>query len=338
MGSHESQTMHCPKLCALLIFGVALTVVSLDDSESELDSAHVIAGRRGGGGFLSAVGTFILSSNRAGNDELEDQDSGELEEENRGSSKMIGSSRTPAPTWALKSRLGHRLGQPTQAASIAAITSAAVKCSGNAQNQAQLNGTMDCETKSFKNKATHKGSECLDNLSSGKHYMSINNGLGACRPFNSIWAFGSVTTKDLTSNQSRSGIVTKAFVAHPNMASRTVGVFGFKRVLCNKNGGQCATFKNAVCIKCPEPIFAKIYEVHATVQEKSKFIDCCVLGHKQYKVEGKGWARDCAANMAANMTGTGAFTAFNDAAAELKEAYQCSGDDVGLALTLVSSA
>ena len=57
-------TMHCPKLCALLIFGVALTVVSLDDSESELDSAHVIAGRRGGSGFLSTVGSFMLSSNR----------------------------------------------------------------------------------------------------------------------------------------------------------------------------------------------------------------------------------------------------------------------------------
>jgi len=58
--------MHCPKLCALLILGVALTVVSLDDSESELDSAHVIAGLRN---------HFY----RAGNDELEDQDSGELE-------------------------------------------------------------------------------------------------------------------------------------------------------------------------------------------------------------------------------------------------------------------
>jgi len=88
MGKFLRRTMHCPKLCALLIFGVALTVVSLDDSESELDSSHVIAGRRGGrSGLLSTVGTFKLSSNRAGNDELEDQDSGELEY-NLGSSEM----------------------------------------------------------------------------------------------------------------------------------------------------------------------------------------------------------------------------------------------------------
>jgi len=54
-------------------------VVSLDVSESELDSSQVIPGRRGGGGFLSTAGSFMMSSNRAGNDELEDQDSEELE-------------------------------------------------------------------------------------------------------------------------------------------------------------------------------------------------------------------------------------------------------------------
>merc|ERR1740115_509165 len=200
--------------------------------------------------------------------------------------------------------------QQRKMAEAAPITSAAVKCSGNAQNQTQLNGTMDCETNPRRNRAGHKGSVCLDNLSSGKFYASMPMGDGMCRPFNSKGAFGSVTTKDLTwrSNQPRSGIVTKAFVAHPNKAKKEVGVFGFKRVLCNKNGGQCATFKNAVCIQCPVQIFASIFEEVATEEEKSKFIDCCVLGHKQYQVpsaldangkgqSGRGEAKNCSATM-----------------------------------------
>jgi len=81
-----------PKLCALLILGVALMVVSLDTSESELDSTHVIAGRRGRGGFMSTYGSFMLSSNRAGNDELEDQDSEELEYDDLGETQMSGDS------------------------------------------------------------------------------------------------------------------------------------------------------------------------------------------------------------------------------------------------------
>merc|ERR1740133_492204 len=81
-----------PKLCALLILGVALMVVSLDTSESELDSTHVIAGRRGRGGFMSTYGSFMLSSNRAGNDELEDQDSEELEYDGLGETQMSGDS------------------------------------------------------------------------------------------------------------------------------------------------------------------------------------------------------------------------------------------------------
>merc|ERR1712166_395366 len=101
---------------------------------------------------------------------------------------------------------------------------------------------MDCESKPVNRKM--KGSACLDNLSSGKFYQSAPEGRGRCLPFNGNLAFGSATVKDLTSNQPRSGIVTKGFVAHPNKASRAVGVFGFKRVLCNTNGGQCATFKN----------------------------------------------------------------------------------------------
>jgi len=243
------------------------------------------------------------------------------------------------------------------AASTAALTSADVKCRGNAQNQTQLKGTLDCESNPMSNKAVHKGSACLDNLSSGKYYNARANGVGQCRPFNNKGAFASITIQDQTSNQSRSGLVTKAFVAHPNKGNRAVGVFGFKRVLCNKNGGQCATFKNAVCIKCPEPIFASIYEVDATMEEKSKFIDCCVLGHKQYQVprppqNGKKEEqlqamgitkeqlkamkepRDCPASM----RGTGAFTARNDAAAGLKEAYKCSEYDADKARTLVSSA
>merc|ERR1712086_474446 len=227
------------------------------------------------------------------------------------------------------------------AASTTALTSASVKCSGSAQNQTQLKGTMDCETKPRSNRAENKGSACLENLSSGKFYRSSYKGYGVCKPFNSKGAFGSITIQDWTSNQPRSGLVTKAFVAHPNKAEKDIGVFGLKRVLCNKHGGQCATFKNAVCIKCPEPIFANINEGDATVEEKSKFIDCCVLGHKQYQVPlpGKeGETMGEAQNCPANMIGTGAFTAFNDAAAELKEAYQCSGDDADKALTLVSSA
>jgi len=233
--------------------------------------------------------------------------------------------------------------QQRKMAEAAPITSAAVKCSGNFQNQAQLKGTMDCETKPRDNKAENKGSACLDNLSSGKFYASLPKGDGQCKTFNGKGAFTSTTVQVLTSNQPRSGVVTKAFVAHPNKANRTVGVFGFKRVLCNKNGGQCATFKNAVCIKCPEPIFASIYEGHAKMEEKSKFIDCCVLGHKQYQVAGHnsgtgngtmGEAKKCSATT----IGTGAFTAFNDATAELKSAYQCTGDDARKALTLVSSA
>merc|ERR1712166_461980 len=102
------------------------------------------------------------------------------------------------------------------AASTAAITSAAVKCSGNAQNQTQLNGTMDCETKKVGRKANDKGSACLDNLSSGKFYQSMPNGVGQCRAFNSKASFAAVTYQDRTSNRPRSGIVTKAFVAPPN--------------------------------------------------------------------------------------------------------------------------
>jgi len=261
------------------------------------------------------------------------------------------SAKKSSRRWRRKKEETANSSQP--AASTAALTSADVKCRGNAQNQTQLNGILDCETKpdSKGGKAKNKGSACLDNLSSGGYYRSTSSGRGQCRQFNSKGAFGSTTLKDLTSNQPRSGLVTKAFVAHPNQANRAVGVFGFKRVLCNKNGGQCATFKNAVCIKCPGRIFAKIYEGDATVEEKSKFIDCCVLGHKQYQVppprqNGKAMGitkeqlkamkepRDCPASM----RGTGAFTARNDAAAGLKEAYKCSEYDADKARTLVSSA
>merc|ERR1711865_325243 len=147
MGKFLRATMHCPKLCALLIFGVALTVVSLDDSESELDSAAP-------------------------------------------------PSAAPLP-----------------------ITSAAVKCRGNAQDQTQLKGTLDCESNPFKNKAKNKGSACLENLSSGKFYNASADGQGSCKPFNSKGAIGSTTIFDRTSNQPRSGLVTKAFVAHPNKAN-----------------------------------------------------------------------------------------------------------------------
>jgi len=261
------------------------------------------------------------------------------------------SAKKSSRRWRRKKEETANSSQP--AASTAALTSADVKCRGNAQNQTQLKGTLDCETNpdSKGGKAKNKGSACLDNLSSGGYYRSTSSGRGQCRQFNSKGAFGSTTLKDLTSNQPRSGLVTKAFVAHPNQANRAVGVFGFKRVLCNKNGGQCATFKNAVCIKCPGRIFAKIYEGDATVEEKSKFIDCCVLGHKQYQVppprqNGKAMGitkeqlkamkepRDCPASM----RGTGAFTARNDAAAGLKEAYKCSEYDADKARTLVSSA
>merc|ERR1712166_633121 len=195
--------------------------------------------------------------------------------------------RRAAKAAASRAKKSKKARRAAKAASTAVITSAAVKCSGNTQNQKQLKGTMDCESRPKGNEPKHKGSACLDNLSSGKYYKLNANGLGRCATFNDNWV--SVTMQDMTSNQARSGIVNKAFVTHPNKAATTVGVLGFKRVLCNKQGGQgeqCTTFKNAVCIKCPVQIFASKDEGDATMKEKAVFIECCVRGGKQLKATG----------------------------------------------------
>merc|ERR1719272_1164999 len=61
----------------LLLAALTVALVCTTELElSELDSAAIYAGRRGGG-RLQTTGSFILSgANRAGNDELEDADLG----------------------------------------------------------------------------------------------------------------------------------------------------------------------------------------------------------------------------------------------------------------------
>jgi len=258
--------MHCPKLCALLIFGVALTVVSLDDSESELDSAHVIAGnRRGGGGFLSTVGTFILSSNRAGNDELEDQDSGELEYD-LGSSKKSSRRRssikpptkpptepptspTPPPSPPFNWTQCQSEGGPKNCA----------KCKSGALGD---NGALPCDSASV---------DCPDNkLWTGSYFLHEKattrkpRGIPTCSTLERNGVSGSTMSNydfpggignSSAVKLDRNLVATKVLVAHPDGASFNVGVVMFKRMVMHR-----CTAKSAVCKEGDQ--VADVFKVH----------------------------------------------------------------------------
>jgi len=303
--------MHCPKLCALLIFGVALTVVSLDDSESELDSAHVIAGnRRGGGGFLSTVGTFILSSNRAGNDELEDQDSGELEYDlgsgRRGGGGFLSTNKpikppikapTKAPT---KPQTKPPTEPPTEAPT---FDWTQCKSEGGPKNCAKCkggdlddNGALPCGSASVKcpDNELWKGSYFFHSLtevlrrSSYFHLPVLRRGeaaSGLCSPLTlpsvmtgvtqSTYDFpGGIYNSSAPSRLGRNLVATKALIAHPDDAHANVGVVMFKRMVMH----QCTGTKPEFCKEGDK--VADVFKQGYCVKCKSKRYTRADCGHK----------------------------------------------------------
>jgi len=268
MGKFLRRTMHCPELCALLIFGVALTVVSLDDSESELDSSHVIAGRRGGrSGLLSTVGTFKLSSNRAGNDELEDQDSGELEYDLGSSTDRPGGSIKTLTKPQTKPRTEPRTEAPTfnwtQCQSEGGPKNCA-KCKSGALGD---NGALPCDSASV---------DCPDNkLWTGSYFLHEKattrkpRGIPTCSTLERNGVSGSTMSNydfpggignSSAVKLDRNLVATKVLVAHPIGASNNVGVVMFKRMVMHqctaksavcKEGDQVAdVFKQGFCVQC----------------------------------------------------------------------------------------
>merc|ERR1712195_195657 len=345
-------TMHCPKLCALLIFGVALTVVSLDDSESELDSAHVIAGRRGGGGFLSTVGTFILSSNRAGNDELEDQDSGELEYDlgsgRRGGGGFLSTNKPikppiKAPT---KPPTKPQTKPPTEAPTEAPTFDwTQCKSEGGPKNCAKCkggddDGALPCGSASVK---------CPDNKLWKGRYFTTHYDKGLCSSLNPNWVIKGFTQSaylfpggiynSSADKLDRNLVATKALVTHPNGASKDVGVVMFKRMVmhrctgtntkfCKKGDKVADVFKQGFCVQCKRkkytpPRYPKnTYDGRrwaACGSHKQRPNSCAVFAHTNSVTETKAQK-----GAFAGQCFTEAFTSEGI----MKDDYQCSEEDM----------
>merc|ERR1712166_379013 len=117
-------------------------------------------------------------------------------------------------------------------------------------------GALDCDSPKFKRSSGNMATDCPDHLMGyTQKYFRQNgvNGFPTCQPFDDNTSISSAT---LTTNQfpGHTGpnrwVISKAFVQHPPKAFRTVGVFGFKRVVCTGNG--CKVHKQAACVDCNE--------------------------------------------------------------------------------------
>ena len=167
----------------------------------------------------------------------------------------------------------------------------------------------------------YKGSECIDNLSSGSYYVALYTGTGQCHRLDSTAAKNSQTNlaDPSDADHPRKGVVTKAFSGHPhNVFDLEVGMVGLKRVKCS--GNTCHTFKTGYCIKCPRAIFHSKAEYAATQAEVNEFVSCCMMGENRYL---NATGTETACHLAFE---GGAFTAFNDPNAVLKGEYECDAD------------
>lgn len=73
------------------------------------------------------------------------------------------------------------------------------------------------------------------------------------------------------------GFVYKMLVAHPNLASRRVGVLAAKRLKCGSQ--SCVSFKLVMCFKHPSrDMFASVRSGHETDNEKITFANAVKNG------------------------------------------------------------
>jgi len=194
------------------------------------------------------------------------------------------------------------------------------KCHGSTQDNSLMYGNLECETDPVSGVSANTGALCLDNLSSGKFWVSRIDGQGRCHSFGDDAAFRRKTFEDRTANSPRYGLISKLLTGHPNYASRNVGVISGKRITCT--GDVCHVFKTGYCIKCPGDVFRESQEQQATKEDINKFYQCCVMGGDTYKKDD-----DSTANCHSAFRDGGAFTAYNNASAVLKPDYICTGED-----------
>jgi hypothetical protein len=196
------------------------------------------------------------------------------------------------------------------------------KCAGDTQDNTVLRGDLDCESGPLEGKEMHKGSSCIDNLSSGKFYVSGGNGQGQCVDFGQLRAFRRLTFRDYKPKTPRAGTLSKLITAHPDKTAKRYGLIFGKRIRCI--GTACHAFKQGLCIKCPAEVFKSNREHRADADDFAKFHNCCIRGLRKYKVE-NGTQIDCIAKFWEDTSEgpSGAFTARNSADAVLKPSYHC---------------
>jgi len=219
-----------------------------EDQHEELkgpDLAEMMGqGRRGGDALMTSGSFTMMSSNRAGNSEDDEED--------------LGSG---------------------QSSEIKQAPSNNAKCAGDKQDQRQVTGTLDCDS-AAKSGNINRPKNCLDNLSSGSFWYCLTFGAGGvCADFSGGPAAARqafVTEKNTYTNDKQAcrGVVTKGAVAHPHRTGKKIGVLALKRIKCDdKEPPTCAVFKTAVCFKADKEMFNSIKEQDANKKELKAFAE-----------------------------------------------------------------
>jgi len=210
------------------------------------------------------------------------------------------------------------------------------KCAGTGQNNTLVEGSLDCELNPEDKNDAHKGSACIDNLSTGNALTTQASKKSKCVTFNSEKAIFGVTQFSKKTSTGKN-IVTKLMLAHPHKANKDIGVFAMKRMLCDDGG--CSVFKAGYCVKCPGKVFDDKSQQRANSSELGKFFDCCVMGHSTYTDSEDGTDdNECPSGWTA-----GAFTSpdgspSNDPLATIHADYVCTnGDDAEKAMMLIKA-
>ena len=117
-------------------------------------------------------------------------------------------------------------------------------------------------------------------------YWGGNN--GRCQSLTDMAALtGSILTTRKFPTLGNSLVLTKAFVTHPHKASRSVGIYMFKRLVTHKCTGKNPTFcksgttvadvyKTGVCVKCDYDVFEVKFAAQATIKHRESFVNTCL--------------------------------------------------------------
>lgn len=144
------------------------------------------------------------------------------------------------------------------------------RCSGS------KDGALPChEVPIMRGTTGRRYADCSDDdVWKGKYFYQFGTpgkckscGTGSCLGFENDWALSGVaaTTERfpvISDEKARGAVITKAFVTHPNKASKHVGLFMMKRVVlhactgkttaCKANTRVADVMKIGYCINCPE--------------------------------------------------------------------------------------